>query len=68
VQVLDLVASGRTNREIARVLFISEKTTGVHVSHILTKLGVASRTEATSLAHRQGLVDDGSYAPPLPSG
>jgi DNA-binding NarL/FixJ family response regulator len=60
VQVLDLVALGRSNREIARALFISEKTTGVHVSHILAKLGVASRTEATSRAHLQGLVGDGS--------
>jgi DNA-binding CsgD family transcriptional regulator/tetratricopeptide (TPR) repeat protein len=56
VEVLGLVASGRSNREIARTLFMSEKTAAVHVSHILAKLGVSSRSEATSLAHRHGLV------------
>jgi DNA-binding NarL/FixJ family response regulator len=56
MEVLGLVALGRTNREIARALFMSEKTASVHVSHILAKLGVASRSEATSLAHRRGMV------------
>jgi DNA-binding NarL/FixJ family response regulator len=56
LEVLGLVALGRTNREIARALFMSEKTAGVHVSHILAKLGVASRSEATSVAHRCGMV------------
>jgi ATP/maltotriose-dependent transcriptional regulator MalT len=44
--VFELIAQGRTNREIARTLFISESTTKVHVHHILEKLGVRSRTEA----------------------
>jgi DNA-binding NarL/FixJ family response regulator len=39
-------------------LFISVKTAGIHVSNILAKLGVASRVEAATTAHRAGLVDD----------
>ena len=51
-EVLDLVAAGATNRQIAARLFISPKTASVHVSRILTKLGVADRAEAASLARR----------------
>src|SRR4051812_19750189 len=51
-EVLQLIAQGCTNREIAQTLVISEKTTGVHVSHILHKLGVPSRLEAAAIAHR----------------
>ncbi|MEV7542143.1 AAA family ATPase [Streptomyces sp. NPDC089915] len=50
--VLRLVATGSTNRQIAEELFISPKTASVHVSNILAKLGVASRGEAAALAHR----------------
>jgi DNA-binding NarL/FixJ family response regulator len=57
-EVLALVAAGRTNRQIAEELFISVKTAGIHVSNILGKLGVASRVEAATAAHRAGLVDD----------
>jgi DNA-binding CsgD family transcriptional regulator len=56
LDVLRYVAEGRTNAEIAKTLFISEKTTGTHVSNILRKLGVARRTEAASVAHRLGLL------------
>ena len=49
-EVLDLVARGMTNREIAAALFISENTAGVHVSRILGKLGVSRRTEAATIA------------------
>ncbi|MGH8991685.1 MAG: helix-turn-helix domain-containing protein, partial [Acidimicrobiia bacterium] len=56
LQVLALVAEGRTNRQVADGLFISEKTASLHVSHILAKLGVASRGQAGALAHRLGLV------------
>ena len=56
-EVLNLVAAGRTNRQIAEELFISESTAGVHVSNILGKLGVSSRTEATAVALSQGLTD-----------
>jgi DNA-binding NarL/FixJ family response regulator len=54
-EVLALVAAGRTNRQIAEVLFITEKTASLHVSHILAKLGVAGRAEAAAVAHRLGL-------------
>ena len=54
-EVLRLIAAGRSNREIASVLFISPKTASVHVSNILGKLGAASRTEAAAIAHREGL-------------
>jgi ATP/maltotriose-dependent transcriptional regulator MalT len=47
-EVLELVAQGRTNREIANTLFISESTAKVHVRHILEKLGVHSRVEAAA--------------------
>jgi DNA-binding CsgD family transcriptional regulator len=55
VEVLRLVALGRTNREIGRELFISVKTASVHVSNILRKVGVTNRTEAAALAQRAGL-------------
>ena len=50
-EVLALVAEGRSNRAIADTLFISVKTASVHVSNILAKLGVSSRTEAAAWAH-----------------
>jgi DNA-binding NarL/FixJ family response regulator len=56
-EVLALVAAGRTNRQIAETLFIAEKTAGLHVSHILAKLGVAGRVEAATVAHRLGLAE-----------
>jgi DNA-binding CsgD family transcriptional regulator/tetratricopeptide (TPR) repeat protein len=55
MEVLRLVSAGMTNREIARALFISEKTAGAHVSSILAGLGVRSRVEAATAAHRLGL-------------
>jgi DNA-binding CsgD family transcriptional regulator len=56
-QVLGLVARGATNREIGLELHMAEKTASVHVSRILAKLDVRSRTEAAAVALRQGLVD-----------
>jgi DNA-binding NarL/FixJ family response regulator len=56
LQVLSLVASGDSNRTIARELFISEKTASVHVSNILAKLGARSRTAAAATAHRLGVL------------
>ena len=57
LEVLRLVAAGRSNREIAGELFISIKTASVHVSNILGKLGVTSRGEAAAAAHRLRLLD-----------
>ena len=54
-QVLALVAEGATNREIGAQLFMAEKTASVHVSRILSKLNVRSRTEAAAVAHRNRL-------------
>jgi DNA-binding NarL/FixJ family response regulator len=51
-EVLVLVAQGRTNREIGELLYMAEKTASVHVSRILAKLEVRSRTEAAAVAHR----------------
>ena len=56
LEVLRLVADGRSNRQVADALFISVKTASVHVSNILAKLGV-DRVEAAAVAHRSGLVD-----------
>jgi pentatricopeptide repeat protein len=54
-EVLQLLAEGRSNPQIAEALFISRKTASVHVSNILGKLGVANRGEAAAVAHRHGL-------------
>ena len=51
-EVLGLIAEGRTNREIGERLFISQKTVGVHVGNILSKLGVSGRVEAAAVAIR----------------
>ncbi|HEX8132205.1 MAG TPA: LuxR C-terminal-related transcriptional regulator, partial [Actinomycetes bacterium] len=56
LEVLGLVAEGRSNRQVAEALFISAKTASVHVSNILAKLGVGTRVEAAAVAHRSGLV------------
>jgi DNA-binding NarL/FixJ family response regulator len=55
IEVLTLVAAGYSNGEIAKRLFISSKTASVHVSHILDKLGVSTRTEAATIGVRLGL-------------
>jgi DNA-binding CsgD family transcriptional regulator len=55
-EIIELVAAGRTNRQIAETLFITEKTAGHHVSNILAKLGVQGRTEAAAVAQRLGLL------------
>ena len=56
-EVLALIARGRTNREIGERLFISQKTVGVHVGNILSKLGVSGRVEAAAVAIRLGLTE-----------
>lgn len=60
LDVLRLLASGRTNQQIAAGLFISANTVATHVTRILTKLGAASRTQAAARARESGLLD----APP----
>jgi DNA-binding CsgD family transcriptional regulator/tetratricopeptide (TPR) repeat protein len=55
IEVLQLVAAGKSNGDIGHALFISTKTASVHVSNILAKLGVTSRGEAAAVAHRIGL-------------
>jgi DNA-binding CsgD family transcriptional regulator/tetratricopeptide (TPR) repeat protein len=57
--VLLLVAQGATNREIGERLYMAEKTASVHVSRILAKLDVRTRTEAAAVAHRLGLQQPG---------
>ncbi len=54
-EVLILMATGATNRQIAERLFISPKTATLHVSNILSKLGVSNRVEAATIAHRLGV-------------
>jgi len=61
-EVLRLLAQGMSNREIARSLVIGEKTVKTHVSHILAKLGVPSRTQAALHAVRVGLAPPGGVA------
>jgi DNA-binding CsgD family transcriptional regulator/tetratricopeptide (TPR) repeat protein len=63
LEVLALIAQGRTNREIGDRLFISQKTVGVHVGNILAKLGVSGRVEAAAVAIRLGLEDRQSATP-----
>jgi DNA-binding NarL/FixJ family response regulator len=57
IEVLRLLAQGQSNKEVARTLTIGEKTVKTHVSNILAKLGVASRTQAALYAARIGLVE-----------
>ena len=57
LEVLASVATGRTNREIAGELFISEKTVARHVSNIFMKLGLSSRAAATAFAYEHDLLD-----------
>ena len=59
LEVLRHVAVGRTNREIARNLFLSPRTVDMHVRNVLSKLECRSRTEATTKAHELGLLAPG---------
>ena len=58
-EVLQLVAAGRTNREIGQALFLSEATVKSHLVHIFTKLGVGSRTAAVARARELGAIRAG---------
>jgi DNA-binding NarL/FixJ family response regulator len=56
LQVIGLIASGRTNHAIAEALSISDRTVDRHVSNIFTKLALSSRSAATAYAYQHGLV------------
>jgi DNA-binding NarL/FixJ family response regulator len=62
MEILGCLVKGDSNRQIARALFISDRTIAVHVSRILDKLGVRNRTEAATVGARLGLIAD--PAPP----
>jgi DNA-binding NarL/FixJ family response regulator len=55
-QVLQYLANGRSNKEIARILYISEHTAKAHVRSIMSKLNADSRTEVTAIATKLGLI------------
>ena len=59
LQVLRLLTDGLEQREIAKELFISAKTVGTHIEHILSKMGVHSRAQAVAQAYRRGLLSTG---------
>ena len=56
-EVLQLLGSGESNAELARRLYVSEATVKTYVSRLLTKLGLANRTQAAILAHEAGLLE-----------
>jgi len=64
-EILALVAEGHSNRELARMLWVTEQTVKFHLSNIYRKLDVANRTEASRWAHRNGLVG-AATAQPMP--
>jgi len=56
VEVLQSIAGGNRNRDIANALFISEETVKVHIKHIMDKLGAGDRTEAVAIGLRRGII------------
>jgi len=56
VEVLQSIAGGNRNRDIANALFISEETVKVHIKHIMDKLGASDRTEAVAIGIRRGII------------
>jgi DNA-binding NarL/FixJ family response regulator len=56
IEILQLVAEGNRNRDIADRLFISEGTVKVHIQHIMDKLGASDRTQAITIAVRRGII------------
>ena len=57
--MLELIAAGRTNRQVANELFISPETVSHHLRHIFAKTGSSNRTEASAYADRYGLIHAG---------
>jgi DNA-binding NarL/FixJ family response regulator len=69
LEILGLVASGRSNSEVARMLWLSEATVKLHLSHVYGKLGVTNRTAAAAWAHAHGVVTgSGAVLPTLRAG
>lgn len=56
IEILELLATGRTNQQLAAELFISQATVKTHLNHIFGKLGVATRTEAVAAAREHGVI------------
>jgi len=56
IEVLQHIAGGNRNRDIAEKLFISEETVKVHIKHIMEKLGASDRTQAVSIALKRGII------------
>ena len=56
--MLELIATGRTNRQIANELYISPETVSHHLRHIFAKTGSTNRTEASAYAHHHGLLQE----------
>ena len=56
IEILQHVAEGNRNRDIADRLFISEGTVKVHIQHIMDKLGASDRTQAITIAIRRGII------------
>jgi DNA-binding NarL/FixJ family response regulator len=56
IEILQQVAEGNRNRDIADRLFISEGTVKVHLQHIMDKLGASDRTQAITIAVRRGII------------
>ena len=60
LEILALVASGRSNSEVARLLWVSQATVKLHLSHVYGKLGVSNRTAAAAWAHAHGVATGSS--------
>jgi DNA-binding NarL/FixJ family response regulator len=56
IEVLQHIAGGNRNRDIAQRLFISEETVKVHIKHIMEKLGASDRTQAVAIGVRRGII------------
>jgi DNA-binding CsgD family transcriptional regulator len=63
LEVLTILSEGRTDREIAERLFISQRTVHIHVRRVLAKLGATSRTQAASIAWRAGVLPGAPTTP-----